>query len=116
MLNKEHRERTSQVSCAVSGTRYTLYEAPANCRSLVKFLNVASGAAANIIVLELYKVANTTRYKLVNGKSLAAGENITFGEIVIALESGDRIEVTSTSGTLSAEAICTVMEHFRPLG
>lgn len=116
MLNPRHRAQTYQVSCAVSGTRYTLYQAPVQCRSLVSFINISSGAAANIIVLELYKEATTTRFKLVNGKSLDAGGTITFGEIMIALEAGDRLEVTATSGTLATDAVCTVEEHFRPLG
>lgn len=115
-MNDRFRTKSPAVVCAVSGTRYTLYQTPVQCRSVVRFLNVASGAASNIIVLELYKASSTSRFKLVNSKSISAGEVITFSDIAINLDEGDRIEVTATSGTLNTEAICTVEEYFRPVG
>lgn len=115
-MNEAVRQKTSAVTCAVSGTRYTLYQCPAQCRAIVRFINAAASAASNILVVEFYRASDTTRFDIISGKTLNAGDTFTLQEAYFTLEAGDRIEVTSTSGTLGLDAICTIEEIFRPIG
>lgn len=111
------REKSPLIACTVSGTVYTLYTCPANCRARVPLVFMTNANGTATVNFKIYKAVNTTSYFIIGGKNLALGEFIQLeNETGIILEPGDRLEVTATGATVNVDALCTVVEQFIPVG
>ena len=110
------RDYTPIIACTVSGTVYTLYECPANCKARVPLVYIVNANGTVSINFKIYKAANTTSYFIIGGKNLALGESIQLSESYIVLQPGDRLELTCTGATVNVDALCTVQEVFKPVG
>jgi hypothetical protein len=111
-----YREKSAFVDCTVSGTRYTLYECPTQCRAIVPLVIVTNANGNVTVVLEIYKAAENFYYYVLGNKSLSTGDYVQLSDVYFVLEPGDRITVTATGTTPRVDALCTVKEMFRPLG
>ncbi len=116
MNEKGIREKSNIIACTVSGTTYTLYECPAQCRARVPLVFITNANGSVTVDFEVYKAANTTSYFVIGSKNMATGEFIQLADGYLVLEPGDKLEVTATGTTPRVDAICTVEEIFRPTG
>lgn len=97
-------------------TTEIVYTCPANCVSELTFVHVVNGGGStNSIDVEWYVAADNYTSHFLAGKSLGAGDYITFIDIDLILQSGDRIQVTPTSAG-HIDTILTVTETFIPVG
>lgn len=111
------REKSPIVACVVSGTTYTLYTCPANCTARVPLVFITNANGTASVELKLYKASNTTSYFIIGGKNLALGEFIQLSDASgLILEPGDRLEIKATGATVNVDALCTVIEQFKPVG
>lgn len=111
------REKSPLIACTVSGTVYTLYTCPANCRARVPFLYITNANGTATANIKIYKAAQAISYFILGGKNLAQGEFVEIqNDAGFILEPGDRIDVTATGTTVNVDAICTVVEQFIPVG
>lgn len=94
----------------------TVYTCPANCVAEITFIHVVNGGGStNTVEVEWYVFADTYTSHFLKGKSINAGDYVTFNEIDLVLQSGDEIRVTpSVSGHI--DTILTVTETFVPIG
>ena len=93
-----------------------VYVCPANCTAEVTYILVANGGGAtNSIELEWYVAADSYTSHFLKGKSLNASDYITFTNIDLVLQPGDKIQVTPTSAG-HIDTILTVTETFVPVG
>lgn len=114
--SKDFKEKTNIIACTVSGTKYTLYTCPAQCRARVPLVFITNANGTVTVNFEVYKAANATSYFIIGSKNMATGEFIQLSDAYIVLEPGDKLEVTATGTTPRVDAICTVEEIFRPVG
>lgn len=111
------REKSPIVACAVSGTTYTLYTCPPNCVARVPLVFITNANGTASVEMKIYKAVNTTSYFVIGGKNLSQGEFIQLSDPTgLILETGDRIEVKATGTTVLVDALCTVIEQFKPIG
>ncbi len=111
------REKSPIVACTVSGTTYTLYTCPPNCVARVPLVFITNANGTASAEMKIYKAANTTSYFVIGGKNLAQGEFVQLSDPTgLILEAGDRIEVKATGSTVLVDALCTVIEQFKPIG
>jgi hypothetical protein len=111
------REKSPLIACTVSGTVYTLYTCPANCRARVPLIFITNANGTATVDFRIYKASTTVHYFILGGKNLTQGDFIEINnDIGIVLEPGDKLEVTATGTTVNVDAICTVVEQFIPLG
>jgi len=93
-----------------------VYVCPANATAEVTFIHVVNGGAStNSIELEWYVAADSYTSHFLKGKSLNASDYITFTNIDLVLQPGDKIQVTPTSAG-HIDTILTVTETFVPVG
>ena len=93
-----------------------VYVCPANCTAEVTFIHVVNGGAStNSIEVEWYVAADSYTSHFLKGKSLNASDYITFTNIDLVLQPGDKIQVTPTSAG-HIDTILTVTETFVPVG
>jgi len=93
-----------------------VYVCPANATAEVTFIHVVNGGAStNSIELEWYVAADSYTSHFLKGKSLNASDYITFTNIDLVLQPGDKIQVTPTSAG-HIDTIVTVTETFVPVG
>jgi len=93
-----------------------VYVCPANATAEVTFIHVVNGGGAtNSIELEWYVAADSYTSHFLKGKSLNASDYITFTNIDLVLQPGDKIQVTPTSAG-HIDTILTVTETFVPVG
>jgi len=93
-----------------------VYVCPANCTAEVTFIHVVNGGAStNSIEVEWYVAADSYTSHFLKGKSLNASDYITFTNIDLVLQPGDKIQVTPTSAG-HIDTIVTVTETFVPIG
>ena len=93
-----------------------VYVCPANATAEVTFIHVVNGGGAtNSIELEWYVAADSYTSHFLKGKSLNASDYITFTNIDLVLQPGDKIQVTPTSAG-HIDTIVTVTETFVPVG
>lgn len=111
------RERSPLIACTVSGTVYTLYTCPQNCVARVPLVFIANANGTVSVVMKIYKVSTASSYYVIGGKNLGTGEFIQLSDNTgLVLEAGDKIEVTATGATVVVDALCTVIEQFKPIG
>ena len=93
-----------------------VYTCPANCVAELTFVHVVNGGGStNSIDVEWYVAADNYTSHFLAGKSLGSGDNTTFIDIDLILQSGDRILVTPNSAG-HIDTILTVTETFIPVG
>ena len=97
-------------------TTETVYTCPANCVAECTFIHVVNGGGStNTVEVEWYVAEDTYTSHFLKGKSLGSGEYISFNQIDLVLQPGDRIQVTPTSAG-HIDTIVTVTETFVPVG
>lgn len=111
------REKSPIIACTVSGTTYTLYTCPANCVARIPLVFITNANGTVSVSFKIYKASATTSYFIIGGKNLVTGEFIQLdNETGLILNAGDRLEVTATGSTVNVDALCTVIEQFKPVG
>jgi hypothetical protein len=96
-------------------TTENVYTCPPNCVAEISFIHIINTTGNTDIEIEWYvKEANYTSHFL-QGKNLGAAEYVTFADIEIVLQSGDRIQVTPSTAA-HVDTILTVTETFAPVG
>ena len=97
-------------------TTEDVYVCPANAVAEVTFIHVVNGGSStNSIEVEWYVAADSYTSHFLKGKSLNASDYITFTNIDLVLQPGDKIQVTPTSAG-HIDTIVTVTETFVPVG
>jgi hypothetical protein len=115
---KPARVISENAVCTAGGTEYNIYTCPDNCRAEVTMLMVvnAGGSTTSASVI-WYDASKTADVHILGSKSLSAGDYVLFTGATLALEPGDRLDITAgSSGTVHVDAICTVTETFIPIG
>jgi hypothetical protein len=93
-----------------------VYVCPANAVAEVTFIHVVNGGAStNTVEVEWYVAADSYTSHFLKGKSLNAGDYVSFNQIDLVLQPGDKIQVTPTSAG-HIDTILTVTETFVPVG
>jgi len=97
-------------------TTEEVYVCPANATAEVTFIHVVNGGGStNSVEVEWYVAADSYTSHFLKGKSLNASDYITFTNIDLVLQPGDKIQVTPTSAG-HIDTILTVTETFVPVG
>jgi len=97
-------------------TAEDVYVCPANAVAEVTFIHVVNGGGStNTIEVEWYVAADSYTSHFLKGKSLNAGDYVSFNQIDLVLQPGDKIQVTPTSAG-HIDTILTVTETFVPIG
>lgn len=111
------REKSPLIACTVSGTVYTLYTCPPNCVARVPLVFITNANGNVSVTFKIYKAANTTSYFIIGGKNLGLGEFVQLSDNTgLILEAGDKLEIIATGSTVVVDALCTVIEQFKPVG
>lgn len=111
------REKSPLIACTVSGTTYTLYTCPPNCITRVPLVFITNANGNVSVTFKMYKAFNTTSYFIIGGKNMSQGEFIQLSDPTgLILEAGDKLEVIPTGSTVVVDALCTVIEQFKPVG
>jgi len=88
-----------------------IYTCPSNCVAEISFLHVVNSTGNVSIEVEWYVAEDDYTSHFLTGKNLGADEYVTFSDIEIVLQPGDKIQVTpSVAGHL--DTIITVVETF----
>lgn len=117
MTKPIYREKSPLIACTVSGTTYTLYTCPLNCVARVPLVFITNANGNVSVTFKVYKAANNTSYFIIGGKNMSQGEFIQLNDVTgLILDAGDRLEVTAIGSTVVVDAICTVVEQFKPVG
>ena len=87
LLNQGKPSRMRSVYGHNSGTTTeVVYTCPANCVAEITFIHIVNGGGStNSVDLEWYVAADTYTSHFLAGKSLGAGDYITFKDIDLAL-------------------------------
>jgi len=97
-------------------TAEDVYVCPANAMAEVTFIHVVNGGSStNSVEVEWYVAADNYTSHFLKGKSLNAGDFVSFNQIDLVLQPGDKIQVTTTSAG-HIDTILTVTETFVPIG
>ncbi len=92
-----------------------VYTCPPNCTSEVTFIHVVNGGGStNSVDVEWYIAADSYTSHFLSGKSLNSGDYITFSDIDLVLQAGDRIQVQPVSAG-HIDTIITATETFLPI-
>lgn len=93
-----------------------VYTCPSNCTAELTFVHVVNGGGStNSVDVEWYVAADAYASHFLSGKSLGSGEYITFTDIDLVLQPGDKIQVIPSSAG-HIDTILTVTETFNPVG
>lgn len=94
-------------------TTEDVYVCPPNCTAEVTFIHVVNGGSGNSTVeVAWYVAADSYSSHFLKGKNISAGDYLSFRDIDLILESGDKITVTPDSAG-HLDTIVTVTEMFR---
>ena len=97
-------------------TTEDVYVCPANCTAEVTFIHVVNGGSStNTVEVEWYVDADSYTSHFLKGKSINASDYVSFNQIDLVLQPGDKIQVTPTSAG-HIDTIVTVTETFVPVG
>ena len=97
-------------------TTEEVYVCPANAVAEVTFIHVVNGGAStNSVEVEWYVDADSYTSHFLKGKSINASDYVSFNEIDLVLQPGDKIQVTPSSAG-HIDTIITVTETFVPVG
>ena len=92
-----------------------VYTCPANCVAELTFVHISNGGSNNSVDLEWYVSADDYASHFLAGKNIGGGEYLTFIDIDLVLQPGDRIQVIPSSAG-HIDTILTVTETFVPVG
>ena len=95
-------------------TAETVYTCPANCSSEVTYIHIHNTTGNTSITIEWYVAADNYTSHFLEGKNLGAGEYITFSDVELVLEPGDKILVTPATAA-HVDTILTVTETPNPI-
>lgn len=111
------REKSPIIACTVSGATYILYTCPSNCVARVPLVFITNANGNVSVTFKIYKASTATSYFVIGGKNMSQGEFIQLSDNTgLILEAGDRLEVIPTGSTVVVDALCTVIEQFKPVG
>lgn len=97
-------------------TTETVYTCPANAVAEVTFIHIVNGGSStNTVEVEWYVDADSYTSHFLKGKSINASDYVSFPNIDLVLQPGDKIQVTPTSAG-HIDTIVTVTETFVPVG
>jgi len=97
-------------------TTEEVYVCPANAVAEVTFIHIVNGGSStNTVEVEWYVAADSYTSHFLKGKSINASDYVSFNEIDLVLQPGDKIQVTPTSAG-HIDTIITVTETFVPVG
>lgn len=93
----------------------TVYTCPPNCRAEVTFIHVVNGGASgtNSVSVEWYIAADNYSSHFLSAKSITHSEYVSFPDVDLVLQPGDKINVTPSSAG-HIDTILTVTEMFIP--
>lgn len=93
-----------------------VYVCPANAVAEITFIHIVNGGAStNTVEVEWYVAADSYTSHFLKGKSLNSGDYVSFNQIDLVLQPGDKIQVTPTSAG-HIDTIITITETFVPIG
>lgn len=96
-------------------TTEDVYTCPANCVAELTYLHVHNTTGNTNITIEWYVAADSYTSHFLEGKNLGAGEYVTFNDIELVLQPGDKLQVTPDTAA-HIDTILTVTETFVPVG
>ena len=96
-------------------TTEDVYVCPANCVAEVSYIHIHNSTGNTNIDIEWYVAADTYTSHFLEGKNLGAGEYVTFSDVELVLQSGDKIQITPDTAA-HVDSILTVTETFVPIG
>ena len=92
-----------------------VYVCPANCVAQVSYIHIHNTTGNTSITIEWYVAKDNYTSHYLEGKNLCAGEYVTFSDIDLVLEAGDKIQITPATAA-HIDSIITVTETFVPIG
>lgn len=92
-----------------------VYVCPANCVAELNYLHIHNATGNTNITIEWYVAADDYTSHYLEGKNLGAGETVTFSDIELVLQPGDKIQVTPDTAA-HLDTILTLTETFVPVG
>ena len=92
-----------------------VYTCPANCVAELSYLHVHNSSGNTNITIQWYVAADTYTSHYLEGKNLGAGEYVTFPDIELVLQAGDKLQVVPDTAA-HVDTILTVTETFVPVG
>jgi len=95
-------------------TTEDVYVCPANCVAEVSYIHIHNSTGNTNIDIEWYVAADTYTSHFLEGKNLGAGEYVTFSDVELILQSGDKIQITPDTAA-HVDSILTVTETFVPI-
>ena len=93
----------------------TIYTCPANCVAELNYLHIHNSMGNTGITIQWYIAADSYTSHYLEGKNLGVGETLTYPDIQLVLQSGDKIQV-KPSVAAHVDTILTVTETFVPVG
>ena len=97
-------------------TTEDVYVCPANAVAEVTFIHVVNGGGStNTVEVEWYVAVDSYTSHFLKGKSINASDYVSFNQIDLVLQPGDKIQVTPSSAG-HIDTILTVTETFVPVG
>lgn len=97
-------------------TAEDVYVCPANAVAEVTFIHIVNGGGStNTVEVEWYVAADSYTSHFLKGKSINASDYVSFNQIDLVLQPGDKIQVTPSSAG-HIDTILTVTETFVPVG
>jgi hypothetical protein len=96
-------------------TTEDVYTCPANCVAEISYLHVHNTTGNTNITIEWYVAADDYTSHFLEGKNLGADEYVTFADIELVLQPGDKLQVTPDTAA-HVDTILTVTETFVPVG
>ena len=96
-------------------TTEDVYTCPANCVAEISYIHVHNSSGNTNITIQWYVAADTYTSHYLEGKNLGAGEYVTFADIELVLQAGDKLQVVPATAA-HVDTILTVTETFVPVG
>lgn len=96
-------------------TTEDVYVCPANCVAEISYLHVHNTTGNTNITIEWYIAEDDYTSHYLEGKNLGADEYVTFADIELVLQPGDKLQVTPDTAA-HVDTILTVTETFVPVG
>ena len=96
-------------------TTEDVYVCPANCVAEVSYIHIHNSTGNTNIDIEWYVAADAYTSHYLEGKNLGAGQYVTFADVELVLQAGDKIQVTPDTAA-HIDTIITVTETFIPVG
>lgn len=107
--------RKSVYGHNIGTTTENVYTCPPNCVAEISFIHIINTSGNTDIEVEWYVKEHNYTSHFLKGKNLGADEYVTFADIEIVLQPGDRIQVTPSTAA-HVDTILTVTETFAPVG